>query len=307
MEKDQSSKLQQAQKNFGSLLKELRTRQRNENGNIGMTREELAKRSGIEPTVLGNVERGEKRGYIEHLVDLAISLELTTKERKEFYLAALDIENKHIISQVDSGTNTIFQDLKRLISEAPFPAFILDNYCDVLCLNAAIRTMFDITEQDLKELSALPTGFNLMSFLFSPKADKYMDMIKGQRTKTLIRNIQMFRAVTLRYRTTPYYDFLHRKLVHYEKFQEYWYRAYKDRDRSGEIIDYHYTHRHLANHISYQSTSSTSFTEYGELHLIQYIPTNPDTLKSFSILHEKARIEYPQITICAGWPDKHFD
>src|SRR3990172_1994372 len=84
-------------KDFGKLLSTLRQ-------DLDWTQFELSEYADIDEAVVSQIERGVKRHFEpELLFRLANALQLTTLERREFFLAASGLDQNQIVRQVSAG------------------------------------------------------------------------------------------------------------------------------------------------------------------------------------------------------------
>src|ERR1051326_390338 len=116
---------------FGQLLSALRS-------DLDWTQFQLAEIADIDEAVISQIERGVKKFFEpELLFSLANALQLTTLERREFFLAASGVEQRQMVRQPSKGTMTdtshpskILKDLLKTLEALQAPAFLNDVYGD---------------------------------------------------------------------------------------------------------------------------------------------------------------------------------
>lgn len=122
---------------FGQLVAALRKEHLDEDGNR-WTQDKLGRETGLGEVAIGKIERGERANFDEGtLLKLADALQLTSMERKEFFLAASGIDSKHIARESAKPRATL-DDLLQTMEGLQLPAFIDDSYSDVVAANSAI-------------------------------------------------------------------------------------------------------------------------------------------------------------------------
>jgi transcriptional regulator with XRE-family HTH domain len=85
---------------FGELVATLRQ-------DMNWKQSQLAEYANLDDAVISQIERGVKKHFEpELLFQLANVFQLTTLERREFFLAASGLDQKQIVRQVSAATNT---------------------------------------------------------------------------------------------------------------------------------------------------------------------------------------------------------
>src|SRR5262245_46128826 len=123
-------------KEFGQLIAALRKEHFDEEGNR-LTQAKLAEKvqqadllSPLNEIILGKIERGERAMLEERtLLNLADSLELTIGERREFFLAAMGLDNRQIYP-AQKPPPEILASVIQMLADIQLPALLVDNYLD---------------------------------------------------------------------------------------------------------------------------------------------------------------------------------
>ena len=130
-------------KEFGRLLSTLRQ-------DMGWTQFQLAEYAQVDEAVVSQMERGVKKYFEpELLFQLANALQLTTLERREFFLAVSGLEQKQMVRQPSAAMATdvfnvrkILDKMIELTGQVRLPAFLCDVYGDVIAANKIIWLFF---------------------------------------------------------------------------------------------------------------------------------------------------------------------
>ena len=289
---------------FGKLIAALRREQRDESDHE-YTQAKLAELVGVSEQIIGKIERGEKVTYeADLLINLAKAFRLSSRERKEFFLAAVGLEEKDI----PRPTNTPQQILASLVSvleTVALPALIIDDYDDVVAINPIALALFDFTEDLQKEAPRLVGGYNIMRVVFSKKSPYRDALAKEQRERYITQNLQFFKTITLPHRASPYFNYLmkgFRKDKEMSMFNAYYTERASSDDEDFYIEDevLSLNHERLGQLRCY-SPSTTALTPAGNLYLLTYIPADLPTLRVFSQL---AEVYGAGVVRMASWPQK---
>ena len=293
-------------KQFGKLIAALRREQRDEQ-NHECTQACLAKLVGVSEQIIGKIERGEKVTYeADLLVNLANAFRLSSRERKEFFLAAVGLDERDIPRPAHTPEQ-ILNSLIAIMTTTVLPALIVDAYDDVVAINSFARTLFDFTDELQREAPHLVGGFNIMRVVFSKKS-KYRDALaKEQRERCITQNLQFFKTITLPHRASPYFAYL---LKGFRKDKDMsLFNAYYAESMHGDSEDFYiedevliFNHEKLGR-IRCYSPSMEAVTAAGALYLLIYIPADLQTLRVFSQLAEACRCGTGVVRL-AGWPHK---
>jgi len=290
-------------KEFGRLISLLRAE-------LGWTQTQLAEYAEIQVATLSNIERGIKK-YIESeiLFRLANALQLTSLERREFFLASCGLDQKQMVRQ--PGPNTpakafdgkkIMEEVTTMMSDMCAPAHLGDAYGDVIATNNILLELLQITPDALQKAALSPAGINNMHIIYGmiethqTFGDKFNDMA--------LSSLRAFRESSLRYRAKPYYLNLmkeFRNVKKYPLFDRYWRKAsVLDDDKEAMLSPFELNHQHYGD-LRITSSSSVILTPFGELYLSHYFPLDHRTAEAFIKIADKAGSGIVKLT---PWPHK---
>jgi transcriptional regulator with XRE-family HTH domain len=289
---------------FGELIAALRQ-------DLGWTQFQLAEYALIDEPVISQMERGVKKHFEpELLFHLANALQLTTLERREFFLAASGLDDTQLVRQPAAQTATdvfnirkLLDKLVNLLGQLQFPAFLTDAYGDVIAANHSVLAFFRIPPAMLENASRIPGGYNSMRLVFG--RDLVGRMHAAGDWDHFARNTaRTFRETSLRYRAKPYFKYLmktFRNLAEYPFFERYWRMVSStEEDKEINMDTFQYRHNEFGD-LKYISCSSISVTSFGELFLNQYLPVDAHTSQVFAqLLHETGSGVVP----LGPWPVK---
>ena len=295
---------------FGRLVASLRKEHDDEDGNP-WSQATLAREANLavgaevfSENVIRKIERGRRVVDQQTLLALATALQLTSGERKEFFLAASGVDNESIALR-DHDPEEILGQLIERMKQSCLPAFIIDSYYDIVAFNSTTVDLLDLSLDGLVlgPMESQPFPLNMLRFAFSDLAAKHLVERLGEQWEGLVRQTMMlFRTVTLRYRSTDYFHDLLTELNRKPLFKRYWRDAYVD--EKDHVVD--------NRHICFKSTkwgtmrsfpaTVTALTTAGELHLCIYIPTTPETVMAFD--EALRQVGSQKAYRIDGWPKK---
>lgn len=155
---------------FGQLLAALRREHRDENDYI-WTQAKIAMLANLSESLIGKIERGERVNLEPSLLSsLADVLELTSRERKEFFYAATGLEAE-LITRDTTPSEKILRDLLDMMSRVQLPAFIVDGYADILAFNTMILKLINPPKDLLATARFVPAGCNMLRLIFAPNSN----------------------------------------------------------------------------------------------------------------------------------------
>jgi transcriptional regulator with XRE-family HTH domain len=291
-------------KEFGELVAALRQ-------DLGWTQFQLAEFSDVDESVISQIERGVKKYFEpELLFHLANALQLTTLERREFFLASTGLEETQIVRQPSAVTATdvfnakkLLEKLIGLLGQVQFPAFLIDVYSDVIAVNKPLLSFFKIPQTMIKDANHIPGGFNAMRLIFGRELVGRTHVADNWDHYAL-NTMRAFREVSLRYRAKPYFKYLmkaFRNQSDYPFFERYWRMVSStEEDKEINLDSFQYTHDEFGR-LKYISSSTVSVTSFGELFLTQYLPLDVHTGEVFGGL---ARDTAKGVLKLASWPEK---
>ena len=293
-------------KEFGRLLSTLRQ-------DMGWTQFQLAEYAQVDEAVVSQMERGVKKYFEpELLFQLANALQLTTLERREFFLAVSGLEQKQMVRQPSAAMATDVSNVRRILDkmielagQVRLPAFLCDVYGDVIAANKIIWLFFKIPPALLEDADRVPGGHNTTRFNFGKDLMARSHIVDNWENYAL-NSMSAFRENSLRYRAKPYFKYLikiFRNPIEYPLFDRYWKMVSSVEQDNAANMDYFSYHHAEFGEIKYISSSTISITSFGELFLIQYLPLDGHTSQVFEQLAQQAghgAIHF------APWPVKTF-
>jgi len=293
-------------KEFGELVATLRQ-------DMDWTQFHLAEYASADEAVVSQIERGVKKHFEpELLFHLANAFQLTTLERREFFLAASGLDQKQIVRQPSAATATdvfnvrkILDKMIELTRQVRLPAFLCDVYSDVIAANGIILSFFKVPPSFLEDIDRVPGGYNTARFNFGKDLMARNHVVDNWDNYAL-NSMRAFRENSLRYRAKPYFKYLmkiFRNPIEYPLFDRYWKMVSSIEQDKEANTDYFSFHHDEFGEIKYISSSTVSITSFGELFLIQYLPLDGRTSQIFEELSQQAG---NGVVSFAPWPVKNF-
>jgi len=296
---------------FGKLIAALRREHENENlkpWTQSMLAEEANNAAGevlFNEDTISNIERGIRGVDYRGLQALATALQLTSGERKEFFLAASGIDS-YKITRRDSKPQEVLSELLDDLKQMQLPATLLDPYCDILAVNLALIELLELTScgWDLGSQINEPFPHNELRFLFSEDIAAYMQGLMGDGWHNYVYSaIKIFRTRSLRYRSTKYFQELLHELNKLRLFKQYWREVYYyEKDLHFDTADIMLNSPKWGAIASFP-TVRTAITSAGELYLGVVVPMDRRTAEAFAKI--ACKIGTPAAFHLTSWPDKH--
>jgi len=291
-------------KDFGELVAALRQ-------DLGWTQSHLAENAELDDAVVSQIERGVKKYFDPQLLfQLANALQLTTLERREFFLAASGLAQKEMVRQPTAATLTdtfnVRKTLDKMIDvtgQIRLPAFLWDVYGDIIAANNIIVSLFRVPPEYFEKIDQIPGGYNVCRFSFGRDLVA-RNLILANWDQFALNSMRAFRENSLRYRAQPYFKYLmsiFRNQNEYPLFDRYW-KLFSSIEQDKDVnTDYYAYHHAEFGEIKYLSSSVVSITSFGELILVQYLPLDKNTSQLFEQLAQEAG---QGATTFASWPVK---
>jgi transcriptional regulator with XRE-family HTH domain len=289
---------------FGQLLATLRQ-------DLGWTQFQLAEYSDIDEAIISQMERGVKKFFeSDLLISLANAFQLTTLERREFFLAASGVDQRQMMRQPSAAAATdtnhptrILNYLIETLRSMRLPAFISDVYGDAIAANRAVIDFFHIPEAMIAAANQVPAGYNTIRMTFNRDLIAHSHVLDNWDAYAMA-TMSSYRAATLRYRAKPYFKYLlktFRDPIEYPLFDRFWKRVSSlETDNNMDSDRFHYRHENYGE-ISYLTMRITTHTSFGEVFLLAYLPLDEHTEKIFSHIYQGAGKEIVRL---APWPEK---
>jgi hypothetical protein len=309
---------------FGKLLSALRKEKKDEDdlqltqaklGEITKIKEYDAKtkkfiETSLGELVIGKIERGELSNLDpQYLLAIAKALNLTSRERKEFFYAAitLDVEqasrNTIFSKETEEASKKIYKELLQMMEKLQLPAFIIDSYADVLAGNEMLLKLLEVPEAMFLNMYFVPAGKNMLRVLFDD-ASNHSKLIGDAFPDYSMKVLRFIRAISLRYRASDYWqNNIFKGAKKFKLFQKYWNNLpYEEDDHYIDSTLFKYVHPKAEyGLLMYFYTTVQAVTEHGELYFLTYIPADPHTADVFNQLYKKYGSRIVKIS---DWPDK---
>ena len=293
-------------KSFGKIVASSRQ-------DLGLTQMQLAERAEIALPIVSQIERGVKRYFDpETLVALADSLELTTFERRQFFLASTGVDLQSMVrpNLLHNTSDTAdpqkeLAKIKQAADQLLVPAFVIDPYGDFIMVNRSMMALFDVDDSQVAVLSQTPHAFNSIHLTFG-KGMLTRAQMDWNWEQYAFNTMRSFRELSLRYRAQPYFQYLFKIFSdpdEYPYFGRFWKNTASvegDKEANWDFLEYKDKNH---GHVKYMAVSVIFITVFGELHLIQYQPLNENTARIFTGLAETYGTEMFRF---ASWPEKKF-
>lgn len=264
---------------FGRLVAALRRELRDEAGRP-CTQAALAQRAGLSPAIIGKLERGEKIPTDPTaLPSLAHAFHLSIRERREFFFAALDVDQQLLqpALSLETALNTLLEVLRQL----SIPAFIVNSYDDIIAANALILRLFPFSAELQRQASRQVGGYNVMRFVFSSQSQFGNWLGQGQQAY-LNQSIAFFRAISLPVRGDPYFQRL-MKAFRADPAMNAFVASYDSSPQQEnfffESLRFSLKHPALGSLAFFSPPVYPAPTARGSFYLIPYLPADGETLQ----------------------------
>lgn len=295
-------------KAFGKLVSALRRAQLNEDGErftqvmLAEKARELDPATPLTELLIGKIERGE-RAVLDRQVLLGLIevLKLTLGERQVFLQLASGLENADLYP-IDGDPMALLCTALQRVADIQLPAVLMDQYLDVIAINALVLPFYQVSMQTLQKRSGEPAPFNLLSMIFSD-GFKHMreQMPRRQWHEFAVGNVFYFRRTTLPYRMTDYFQHLFEHLWRNRDFRWFWEQVYYEEPRSflgGEQFETRIIGR---GSLRFLTAPLVQLTPFGNFELITHIPRDGTTADFIHELRQECPATVYQL---ASWPHK---
>ena len=294
---------------FGKLVSSLRKEHEDDEG-APWTQKKLSQECSLaagssifNEDIISSIERGKRSLDRQTLLPMATALQLTSNERKEFFLAASGIDITEIARQ-DIPPKQIFAQVIDRIREFYVPAALIDSYGNVLAVNYLLlellefQSAYGITPGIRYEQ---PYGYNLVRFVFSDDGSRHFQKLMGDSFPDFAYTVvNIFRTFSLAYRSTEYFQDLLNELRKSRLFRRYWSEIYfRENDRQFNSSDIRVTSSKWGA-MSMFITIRTAFTISGDLHLAVFVPADQRASKACEKI--LSQIAAPIVFTLNQWP-----
>lgn len=288
---------------FGMLVASLRE-------DLRWTQSELAEKSGLDVSVISNIERGARRDLLKDniLIKLADSLRLTTMERLEFITAASGVSYDGMIRreseevEMNFEPQTFIHELGEHIGRITLPVLVTDAFCDILLVNHCLLEYYSAPSTLLGTVQDSLEGFNQMRYVFHVDSNFRSLIGEHEWEKFMLMNARYFRRRSLRVRSKPYFKNLLREFLDnkkYPSFESCWRRMVFESNDDFYIPFENASEEN--DHAFVAVESLLALTPYGDLYLQQLLPLNRKTAKRIDRILDKVGQGYVKL---APFPDE---
>jgi len=285
-------------KEFGMLVKALRSEVFILPEGRQMTQEDLAERIVHSTRTIGQIEQGDKRNLEPQIIaSLADAFGLTSMERSAFYAAAaqVDIDPR---SAVPGKPEDVLQMLLDAARNIQLPAWIYDSFYNVVAANTLMLKLSNAPDSLLESGHDTIAGFNTLRYYFMDDTP-FPEVLGPGWERFAIRNVQHFRATSLQYRHTKRFEQIFNELCGYARFKDFWSRTkYVGEDifYNWEGVNYHHP---SYGPLTYIVSEVQTFTGQEDLFLVTYVPRDKQTVKVFQEMVSKFGANMHRL---ADWP-----
>jgi hypothetical protein len=287
---------------FGELVEALRKEHVDDDGSgsrCPWTPRMLGEKSGLGVEAIENIESGEHRHLLPvELTNLARALNLTSRERREFFFISSGIADEDA-ARNQSDAEAVLSSQLAIMREIRLPCFLIDVFSNIVAANGGIAELFGIGPETLRAASAQPAGFNLLRVIFDKEQLSFRTIVGPDWMTYARHNLQYSRVLSLRYRHTKKFQDIYRELLKLPDFDTFWRKACQDEvDHYSTSWRYEYNHPRFGS-LSYYTASSVTLTGHGELSLAVYLPAKTRTAEIFAQLVRDRDL----VQCLAHWPN----
>ena len=291
-------------KNFGKLIAHLRKEQHDECGQP-YTQKRLAQEMGVSPAVISNMERGEKATLESDILPrLADALRMSRRERREFLLAAIRIDEQEIMG---GNAQESLEKALDVLKNLALPAFLTDTYDNLLAVNHSILALFEYSDSLIQQANQHFAGYNVLRFVFSQDSP-FSESILENKQPYLLQSISFFRAITLPWRATSYYARLMAAFAAAPDMQDFRATLARSANDEGDALFEDklavLQHARFGRLKFYSPPLAEIPSPAGNLHLVAYLPADAHTAQVFTGLTQQGD---GQVTLLESFPVEGYD
>lgn len=225
---------------FGQIIASLRKECLDPATSRPWTQQQLAQATGLSERVIANLEWGEKATLDGEILErLASAFRLTTLERREFFALAVEVASNAVMASVAAQAQAADQMLA-LFANLLQPAFLYDDYFDIVAANHAALVLHGITPAWLEHLAEKYKRPNFIHVIFAEDSPMRHSMQIGWHLLAQ-NNLHQFRAMGLRHRHTARWNDLMARLRTLHGFIGEWMVLH---DAQGDFYRRYFTCRH---------------------------------------------------------------
>ncbi len=133
--------------------------------------------SGLGMRVISDIETDKKKKLDREIIlRLAETLRLSSRERKEFFAAAVGIADGAAAVETVDLEQVLTRQLA-IMREIRVPSLLLDVYGNLVAVNGAMAELFSVAPAMVSSARALPAGFNLMRVVFDTHELRFRETV----------------------------------------------------------------------------------------------------------------------------------
>ncbi len=271
---------------FGKIIAALRKERFDPVQARGWTQKYLAQIAGLSERLMANIEHGEKvnlEGDI--LARLADAFCLTTLERREFFALAAEVTLDQTVNP-SHDPQQIREQIFIVINGLQQPAFVYDDYFDIVAANHSSMALHGISSEWLQQLAVQQGAANFMQVIFAPDSPMRLSMARNWEGLAG-GNMSQFRAMSLRHRHTQRFRTLFTYLCSLPDFLTFWNSTqHVHSDFASRMRIHRYLHPQYGS-LFYSVFAATSYSFPNHLHVTALLPLDNATGQVFNSLHTK--------------------
>lgn len=262
---------------FGRTVSILRKETRNE-FDQPMTQNDLADLARMPLITLQKIEQGRQTNIKPDMaLALANALDLTAIPRLNFLLSCLGLGQKDLArSRVKA--QQILEDLHAQLLLLQVPAFIANCFGDLIYANSLFFEVLDISPQKLNSGHML-CKWNINRLFYSPEFEDLHHMMGAAYLPFARRQVFIFKALTMKYRSHWYLQKLLPELNHFPKFKQFWQSsAYQNEEVFVLTNPFTLNHPRYGG-LSFLAAPNQALTEEIDLLLYAFMPADQPTAR----------------------------
>ncbi len=288
-------------KAFGQMITNLRQE-------LGWTQVQLAEYAEIDENTLSNIERGVKKHLDPKLLfRLANALNLTSLERREFFLGASGLDLEQVARQPNRSLPIDRDEMKKEIArvvqsltQVYAPLYISDAFGDMLAINHVCMELMSYDPAQLRLLASNQGHLNMLHFVYGMVSMR--ESLGDHYDAIILTLIQGFRAASLRYRTQPRYLAIMEEFhdsKRYPLFERHWRKAIMAQGDLNTLSGQHELEHKEHGRMRFISSPNRVHTRFGEIFISQYTPVDRETSQKFIKMADKVGTD---VLYLAPWP-----
>ncbi len=205
---------------FGRVAAVLRAERRDEDG-LPWTQERLGEATGLGVHIIRKVEQGKRAPDPDLVARLGVTLQLTLWEQRELAALALGDPPTSPPAELGAGERAWRRQLDVLASLS-LPAFLYDDFGDLVAANTRATRLVGLSRETLEaDASWVHARFHTMRVICDP-ALGYAELLGEAWPPIAMRQMQIFRRISLKQRASPYLAARLKELQRLPAFRHLW-------------------------------------------------------------------------------------